>query len=56
MLWNVEFLVPQKKLLYLKISVFDEFRGPLKGALRDSKGPYRTKSRNFGDINIIFGK
>ena len=48
--------VKQKKLLFLKISVFDEFSGPLKGALRGPKGPIRAKSRSFGDRNIIFGK
>ena len=32
----------QKELLFLKIFVFDEFRGPLKGALLDPKGPYWT--------------
>ena len=29
----------QKELLFLKIFVFDEFRGPLKGALLGPKGP-----------------
>ena len=43
-------------ILHLTIFVFDEFRGPLKGALRGPKGPIRAKSRSFGDRNIIFGK
>jgi len=43
-------------LLFLKKSVFDELRGPLKGALRGPKGPLRAKSRSFGDRNMIFGK
>ena len=29
----------QKELLFLKIFVFDELRGPLKGALLGPKGP-----------------
>ena len=48
----------REKILYLKIIYFDEFRGPLKGALgalRGPKGPLRAKSRSFGDRNIIFG-
>ena len=40
----------------MKISVFDEIRGPLKGALRGPKGPLRAKSSSFCDRNIIFGK
>ena len=40
----------------MKIVDFDEFRGPLKGALMGPNGPYRAKSRSFGDRNIIFGK
>ena len=45
----------QQKISFVKISVFDEFMGPLKGALRGPKGPLRAKSRSFGDRNIIFG-
>ena len=44
------------ELLFLKIFVFDEFKGPLKGALLGPKGPLRAKSCSFGDRNIIFGK
>ena len=44
------------KILCLKIFYFDEFRGPLKGALKGPKGPLRAKSRSFGDRNMIFGK
>ena len=47
------------KTLRLTFFYFDEFRGPLKGALgalRGPKGPLRAKSRSFGDRNIIFGK
>ena len=46
----------QKKLLFLKVFVFDEFSGPLKGVLRGPKGPLWAKSRSFGDRNIFFGK
>ena len=46
----------REKILRLKIIYFDEFRGPLKGALRGLKGPLRAKSGSFGDRNIIFGK
>ena len=46
----------REKILRLKIIYFDEFRGPLKRALRGPKGPLRAKSSSFGDRNIIFGK
>ena len=49
----------REKTLRLTFFYFDEFRGPLKGALgalRGPKGPLRAKSRSFGDRNIIFGK
>jgi len=46
----------REKILRLNFFYFDEFRGPLKGALRGPKGPLRAKSRSFGDRNIIFGK
>ena len=46
----------REKILRLKIFDFDEFKGPLKGALRGPKGPLRAKSSSFGDRNIIFGK
>ena len=49
----------REKILRLKIFDFDEFRGPLKGALgtlRGPKGPLRAESRSFGDRNRIFGK
>ena len=54
--WQVDDKGKQQKILFLKISVFYEFRGPLKGALMGPKGPLRAKSRSFGDRNIIYGK
>jgi len=43
----------REKILRLKIIYFDEFRGPLKGALGGPKGPLRAKSGSFGDFFIL---
>ena len=46
----------REKILRLNFFDFDEFKGPLKGALRGPKGLLRAKSSSFGDRNIIFIK
>ena len=43
-------------MFFFLIFLFDEFRGPLKGAMRGPKRPLKAKSRSFGDRNIMFGK